>query len=263
MHTRGVRVVGRAKTRAVLARQGDARTRDTDRGAGRGRVVYYEDSDTRPRGARLAGPGGWGRVGWGVGGGGRLAQSTPRSSFSTSWQALWYAINKAMSSLVTPRSLAIWLQRLQHGYMAPSSAASELVQTSMRRRKSLHRCFFLPFPCSPSAGEALAEERKHQREDALGFFPCTALTRAGRKLLEAWQDEHATVVDLVKCHKRLEHDLAVHEECMDGSGELSREKEEAVRNICHAHDEYQTATENLNTLTPLIHGRNEQRVRKV
>ena len=50
---------------------------------------------------------------------------------------------------------------------------------------------------------------------------------------------------------------------MDGSGELSREKEEAVRNLCHAHDEYQTATENLNTLTPLIHGRNEQRVRKV
>ena len=56
MHTRGVRVVGRAKTRAVLARQGDARTRDTDRGAGRGRVVYYEYSDTRPRCARLAGP---------------------------------------------------------------------------------------------------------------------------------------------------------------------------------------------------------------
>ena len=50
---------------------------------------------------------------------------------------------------------------------------------------------------------------------------------------------------------------------MDGSGELSREKDEAVRDLCHAHDEYKTATENLNTLTPLIHGRNEKRVRAV
>ena len=95
------------------------------------------------------------------------------------------------------------------------------------------------------AGEAVAEEREHQLGDALGFFPCTALTRAGRKLLEAWQDEHATVVDLVKCHKRLEHDLAVHEECMDGSGKLSQEKEAVIQQLRHAHDEHKKATQML------------------
>ena len=113
------------------------------------------------------------------------------------------------------------------------------------------------------AGEAVAEEREHQLGDALGFFPCTALARAGQKLLGAWQDEHATVRDLVQCHQRLERDLAVHEACMDGSGELSKEKEQVVRDLCHAHDEHKKATKMLKTLSPWIDGENEEMLRVV
>jgi len=112
-----------------------------------------------------------------------------------------------------------------------------------------------------SAGTAITQERESQLKNALGFFPCTALTRAGRQLLEAWKEEHATVRALVQCHQMLERDLAVHEECMDGSGKLSLEKEVVIEQLRHAHDEHKKATQMLKTLSPLIHEKNEEMLR--
>jgi hypothetical protein len=45
------------------------------------------------------------------------------------------------------------------------------------------------------AGSAILEEYEHQRKDALSFFPCTALLRAGRQLLEVWKTES----DAISC----------------------------------------------------------------
>ena len=112
-----------------------------------------------------------------------------------------------------------------------------------------------------SAGTVIAQEREHQLKDALGFFPCTALTRAGRQLLEAWKVEHATIRALVQCHQMLERDLAVHEECMDGSGKLSQEKEAVIQQLRHAHDEHKKATQMLKSLSVFIHDKNEEMLR--
>ena len=92
-----------------------------------------------------------------------------------------------------------------------------------------------------SAGSALEHEREHQRKDALGFFPCTAITRAGRLLLEAWQAESAAVRTLARGHHMLEQDLKVNDECMDGSGILSKKKDDLVMELLNAHEKFKDA----------------------
>ncbi len=39
-----------------------------------------------------------------------------------------------------------------------------------------------------TAGSVILEEYEHQRQDALSFFPCTALLRAGRQLVGGLED---------------------------------------------------------------------------
>ncbi len=39
-----------------------------------------------------------------------------------------------------------------------------------------------------TAGSVILEEYEHQQQDALSFFPCTALLRAGRQLVGGLED---------------------------------------------------------------------------
>jgi len=76
-----------------------------------------------------------------------------------------------------------------------------------------------------AAGTAIAQEREHKRKDALSCFPCTALLRAGRQLLEARQAEGDALKYLVQVHRQLEEDLGFSKECLDSSGQRSKEKD--------------------------------------
>ena len=114
-----------------------------------------------------------------------------------------------------------------------------------------------------SAGSALMLERQHQRKDALGFFPCTAITRAGRLLLAAWQAESAAVRTLMRVHDMLEQDLKVKDECMDGSGILSKKKDDLVKKLLNAHGKFKDAVTAQDTLTPLLNAGNESMSRAV
>ena len=55
-----------------------------------------------------------------------------------------------------------------------------------------------------TAGSAILEECEHQGNDALSFFPCTALLHAGRQLLEVWKTESAAIRHAVEVCGMLE-----------------------------------------------------------
>ena len=59
----------------------------------------------------------------------------------------------------------------------------------------------------------------------MSCFPCTALLRAGRQLLEARQAEGDALKYLVQVHRQLEEDLGFSKECLDSSGQRSKEKD--------------------------------------
>ena len=92
-----------------------------------------------------------------------------------------------------------------------------------------------------SAAAALEREREYQRSDPLAFFPCTALLKAGRQLLAAWQSKRAAFDQLSHAHRALEADLRVNEECLDESGSLSKEKDGVVEELKKARENHKQA----------------------
>ena len=103
-----------------------------------------------------------------------------------------------------------------------------------------------------TAGSAILEEYEHQRKDALSFFPCTALLRAGRQLLEVWKTESDAIRRAVEVCGMLEADLREHEECLDNSGRLSKEKDEAVQKLQAARVSHNKKTAALKALSAVI-----------
>jgi hypothetical protein len=92
-----------------------------------------------------------------------------------------------------------------------------------------------------SAGLAIARERKFQRKHPLSFFPCKTLLSAGRRLLHAWQANSVAMRRVVQVYRMLEEDLKQYEECLKGSlsrfrraGQLAKEKDELVKDLCNA-----------------------------
>ena len=114
-----------------------------------------------------------------------------------------------------------------------------------------------------AAGTAIAQEREHQRKDALSCFPCTALLRAGRQLLEAWRAERDALQHLVQVHRQLEEDLGVCEECLDGSGLQYKEKDAVVQTLRDARKKHENAQLALEALTPWIKGGNQRMIKVV
>ena len=113
-----------------------------------------------------------------------------------------------------------------------------------------------------TAGSAILEEYEHQRKDALSFFPCTALLRAGRQLLEVWKTESDAIRRAVEVCGMLEADLKEHEECLDSSGRLSKKKDTLVAELQAARVVHDDKAEALETLTLAIKHGNEVRIRK-
>ena len=103
-----------------------------------------------------------------------------------------------------------------------------------------------------TAGSAILEEYEHQRKDALSFFPCTALLRAGRQLLEVWKTESDAIRRAVEVCGMLEADLKEHEECLDSSGRLSKEKDEAVQKLQAARVSHNKKIAALKALSAVI-----------
>ena len=114
-----------------------------------------------------------------------------------------------------------------------------------------------------AAGTAIAQEREHQRKDALSCFPCTALLRAGRQLLEAWRAERDALQHLMQVHRQLEEDLGVCEECLDGSGLQYKEKDAVVQTLRDARKKHENAQLALEALTPWIKGGNQRMIKVV
>ena len=112
-----------------------------------------------------------------------------------------------------------------------------------------------------AAGRAIAAEREHQLRDAMGFFPSADLLRVGRELLGAWQAQSAAVQRAVLVDSMLQADIEVNNECIDGSGEKSKEKDAAVKELGTARGLHADKLEALESLTPLIRRGIESRIR--
>ena len=102
-----------------------------------------------------------------------------------------------------------------------------------------------------SAAAAIKQEREHQLQDGVGLFPSTALLRAGRHVLAAWQVEAAAVKELVQVHRMLEQELADNEQCLQ-SGEKSKEKDVVIGELRTARQEHERQLMNLRTLQPVM-----------
>ena len=113
-----------------------------------------------------------------------------------------------------------------------------------------------------AAESAVASERKHQLEDALGFFPSTSLIRAGQRLLAPLQDKLAVMKRVVQVYETLEANLKDAEECVDKSGAQSKRKDQLVQDIKSAREQYDDRLEALESLAPLLkRGGNEVKVK--
>jgi hypothetical protein len=106
-----------------------------------------------------------------------------------------------------------------------------------------------------------AEEREHQRKDALSSFPCTALLHAGRQLLQAWKTESAAIRHAAQVCGMLEADLKEHEECLDSSGRLSKKKDELVADLQAARSLHDEKVEALETISLAMKKGNQDRIR--
>ena len=102
-----------------------------------------------------------------------------------------------------------------------------------------------------SAAAAITQEREHQLQDAVGFFPSTALLRAGRHVLAAWQVESAAVKEVVQVHRRLEQELADNEDCLQSGGK-SKAKDKLIQEFREARKEYKKQSKNLKMLQPAL-----------
>ncbi len=91
------------------------------------------------------------------------------------------------------------------------------------------------------AGTAIAEEYAHQEENALDFFPSTALVRVGRQLLEAWQSESSAMQCAVKVSQMLEAAVEMSEKSLGCSGLLSKEKIRLIDEIKQARERHKTS----------------------
>ena len=81
-----------------------------------------------------------------------------------------------------------------------AEAVKQLKHLYDRSIKNLQEAF-------EAAESAVASERKHQLEDALGFFPSTSLIRAGQRLLAPLQDKLAVMKRVVQVYETLEANL--------------------------------------------------------
>jgi serine/threonine protein kinase len=109
-----------------------------------------------------------------------------------------------------------------------------------------------------SADEALDAKYEQLKSDALGEFPCTALVRAGRNLLETWQAETAAINGLLQAYRMLEDDIRLNDKCLVSSGKRSKDKDKAVRELCKAREKHKKALKNLNVLKPILEGDEKQ-----
>ena len=117
--------------------------------------------------------------------------------------------------------------------------------------------------CFEAAGSAVAEERKHQLRDAMGFFPCAALLGAGRELMVAWQAQSAAVQRVVNVERMLQMELTENEECVDDSGRRSREKDAALESLRKARELHAQKSTALESLAPVLNMGNETVIRNV
>ena len=61
-----------------------------------------------------------------------------------------------------------------------------------------------------------------------------------RQLLEARRAEGDALKHLVQVHRQLEEDLGVSEECLNRSGQLSKEKDTVIQKLCDARKNKKT-----------------------
>ena len=108
------------------------------------------------------------------------------------------------------------------------------------------------------AGLTIEQEREHQLNNALSIFPCTSLMRVGRDVLEKWKADSSSLERLVQVHTMLEKDLQSIEERLDGSGRQSKAKDEVVQKLRDSREEYDTAKQALEALSPLIKAKNQK-----
>ena len=114
-----------------------------------------------------------------------------------------------------------------------------------------------------AAGDAIAAEREQQLSGGLGLFPSTDLLRAGRRVLRAWEERLVAARRVAEVAEELQQHLSVTEACIDTSGTLSKEKDDAVAELQAARRAHDEAQETLEVLTPVIKGGNDVKVRAV
>ena len=92
-----------------------------------------------------------------------------------------------------------------------------------------------------AAGFAIAAECKQQEEDALSLFPCTALVRAGRMLLELCHAESAAKRQVSHLCQSLEAAIERSKQCEHSQGKLAKEKNRIVEQLKNAREKHNVA----------------------
>ena len=150
--------------------------------------------------------------------------------------------------------------------LADEKAVEEVLGLTKKNREDnkLEQAFI-------SAGSAIANERQHQLQDALGVFPSRELMSAGQQLFQAWQVERAAVQHLLQVARMLQKDIRVNEQSLRGEVEVSTNEGEPsiwnrdllVQEIQAARKVHRKAIRTLSTLTPLIAEGDEDEIRAV